>query len=250
MRMATFFLFCLIWLLQSCATTEQSVLRQSLIGEWISTTEKDAVLILNKDGTADLIQEGISITESVMQGRGYIRFYFDEDVMPMTLDLSMYTIYAEKMGTIRSIVKFIDKDTIQLATHSNDDAIRLKSFEGKNIDQDILYRKNTKALSLGEKSVTKFKTQCYSGNFRSCIKVASNYEEKAALVPKVEQKKLLLEFIEFRKKACNYGSFSSCMLIADHYDKGIVVERDLGKARDFLQKACDSGRGIESVCEG
>lgn len=249
-------------LLQACATVENTAtpgsdLHKQIIGKWEATDNGEyGYFYFMINGRADIVVEGVSVTESKLKNQGFMRFKLDTNTQPMALDINAYSPFAEKIGTFKSIIEFVDQDTIKFATNRDNESVRPKGFYSDEADTMIITRigkegniKKKNTLSYEEKRIEGLKYQCNSGRVNSCEQLADIYKVQAGEADKDNKKYLLKQSFIFQQKACEYGFLYACFIVAGYYKEGSVVEKDMTKARQLYRKACSEGRGVVTSCQ-
>jgi len=134
------------------ALDPNKVLRQKLIGKWeAADSGQYGYFHFKKDGRADIVVDGVSAIESQLKNQGFMRFQLNSDVQPMALDINAYSPFAEKIGTFKMIMEFVDDDTLRLSTHRKDEARRPNSFDSDDGDPMIFTRVDTRDKRSPEK---------------------------------------------------------------------------------------------------
>ncbi|OEE79698.1 hypothetical protein [Vibrio genomosp. F6] len=107
----TFFMF-----LSGCVSTEETFSHNTpIVGVWTGVDEKgiEGSFIFNSDGSADVINDGISIKDTVVRNRGTIKYHYDPSATPSEFVLVIRNNNG-KIKKIYGIVEFVSKDSIRI----------------------------------------------------------------------------------------------------------------------------------------
>lgn len=174
-----------------------------IVGEW--SEDAGNSLQFNADGTADMISDGESITESFGSSGTYMRYYLHSSIDPMHLDLSLIAKDGTDLGTFKLIAIFVDDDTliIQGDVENNN---RPENFSEDK--QQILKRSDGKTpvvtfdrdSAFDERSFFKeYKDKCYGDQFWYCGRLASLYRDEARISEGEKQKELYAKSLHYFK---------------------------------------------------
>lgn len=111
----------------------------SIVGTWIGTDDHGAKggFVFNADGTADMVVNGASVTQTMLRDQGTLTYRFDFSVTPHALDL-VITRKDDFSQPLRCIIEFLSDDEMRLREPHGGE--RPKDFNGAPREIIVLHR--------------------------------------------------------------------------------------------------------------
>ncbi len=104
----------------------------------------------------------------------------------------------------------------------------VRMFRGNGVPKDT------------EKAVTILQRECDAGSFYGCAQLA--------LVNAFELPRPTAQALPLGLRACNGGEAQGCLAVGRMYEQGKGAPRDLARAKEFMERGCQEGKGIGIAC--
>jgi hypothetical protein len=104
----------------------------------------------------------------------------------------------------------------------------VKMFRGDGVPKDA------------DKAVAVLQRECDAGNFYACAQMA--------LVDAFELPKPTTQALPLGLRSCNGGDAQGCLAVGHMYKQGKGAPKDLARAKEFMERACQEGKGIGIAC--
>jgi uncharacterized protein len=120
------------------------------------------------------------------------------------------------------------KQACDLGSSNGCVGLAVKMFRGDTVSKDV------------DKAVAILQRECDAGSFYGCAQVA--------LVDAFQLPQPTAQALPLGLRSCNGGDAQGCLAVGHMYKEGKGAPKDLARAKEFMERACQEGKGIGIAC--
>jgi hypothetical protein len=144
--------------------------------------------------------------------------------------VNLGTMYGEGRRVKIDVPRSVDlwKKGCEMGDRNGCVGLAVRMFRGNGLPKDT------------EKAVTLLQRECDAGSFNGCAQLA--------LVDAFELPRPTAQALPLGLRACNGGDSQGCLAVGHMYKQGKGAPKDLPRAREYMERACQEGKGIGIAC--